>query len=207
MIGIYKITNTNNEKVYIGQSTNIEERWKQHRQAIKTSDKSWYPLARQESDSVDDFTFEVLQQCKASELDELEDYWIDYYKSYINGYNQTKDGGCVSANTQFVYFPLELFEELQMDNNVIQFPTVLLHKAMSVLTYSEFKLFAFLFEKAFSGMDRVALSPNEMLNTISFAAQSYRDAKKALIKKEILVFDGDKTFGFNPFALLGLQGE
>lgn len=207
MIGIYKITNTNNEKVYIGQSTNIEERWKQHKQAIQTSDKSWYPLARKESDGVDDFTFEVLQQCKASELDELEDYWVNYYKSYVNGYNQTKDGGCVSANTQFVYFPLELFEELQMDNNVIQFPTVLLHKAMSVLTYSEFKLFAFLFEKAFSGMDRVALNSNEMLNTISFAAQSYRDAKNALIKKEILVFDGDKTFGFNPFALLGLQGE
>lgn len=204
MIGIYKIANTNNEKVYIGQSTNIEECWKQHKQAIQTSDKSWYPLARKESDGVDDFTFEVLQQCKAEELDELEDYWVDYYKSYVNGYNQIKDGGNVSANTQFVYFPLELFEELQMDNNVIQFPTVLLHKAMSVLTYSEFKLFAFLFEKAFSGMNRVALSPNEMLNTIGFATQSYRDAKKALIKKEILIFDGDKTFGFNPFALLNL---
>lgn len=171
MIGIYKITNTKNEKSYIGQSTNIEERWKQHKQAIQTSDKSWYPLAR---DGVDDFTFEVLQQCKAEELDELEDYWVDYYKSYINGYN------------------------------VIQFPTILLHKAISVLTYSEFKLFAFLFEKAFSGIDKIALSPNEMLNTISFAAQSYRDAKKALIKKEILVFDGDKTFRFNPLALLNL---
>ena len=204
MIGIYKITNTKNEKSYIGQSTNIEERWKQHKQAIQTSDKSWYPLARQESDGIDDFTFSVLQECKKEELDELEDYWIDYYKSYLNGYNQTKDGGCFSANTQFVYFPLELFEELQMDNNVIQFPIVLLHKAMSVLTYSEFKLFAFLFEKAFSGMDRVALSPNEMLNAISFAAQSYRDAKKALIKKEILIFDGDKSFEFNPFVLLKL---
>lgn len=204
MIGIYKITNTKNEKTYIGQSTNIEERWKQHKQAIQTSDKSWYPLARKESDGVDDFTFGVLQQCKAEELDELEDYWVDYYKSYVNGYNQTKDGGYVSANTQFVYFPLELFEELQMDNNVISFPTNLLHKAMSALTYSEFKLFAFLFEKAFSGTDRVALSPNEMLNTINFAAQSYRDAKKALMKKEILVFDGEKTFKFNPFALLKL---
>lgn len=204
MIGIYKITNTKNEKSYVGQSLNIEERWRQHKQAIQTSDKSWYPLARKESDGVDDFTFEVLQQCKAEELDELEDYWVDYYKSYVNGYNQTKDGGYASANTQFVYFPLELFEELQMDNNVIQFPTILLHKAMSVLTYSEFKLFAFLFEKAFSGMDKVALSPNEMLNAISFAAQSYRDAKKALIKKEILIFDGDKTFEFNPFALLNL---
>lgn len=204
MIGIYKITNTKNEKSYIGQSTNIEKRWKQHKQAIQTSDKSWYPLARKESDGVDDFTFKVLQQCKAEELDELEDYWVNYYKSYVNGYNQTKDGGYVSANTQFVYFPIELFEELQMDNNTIPFPAALLHKAMSVLTYSEFKLFAFLFEKAFSGMDRVALNPNEMLNAISFAVQSYRDAKKALIKKEILIFDGDKTFEFNPFALLNL---
>ena len=204
MIGIYKITNTKNGKSYIGQSTNIEERWKQHKQAIQTSDKSWYPLARQESDGIDDFTFSVLQECKKEELDELEDYWIDYYKSYINGYNQTKDGSCVSANTQFVYFPIELFEELQMDNNTVPFPTALLHKAMSILTYSEFKLYMFLFEKAFSGMDRIALSPNEMLNAISFAAQSYRDAKKALIKKEILIFDGDKTFEFKPFALLTL---
>ena len=204
MIGIYKITNTKNEKSYVGQSLNIEERWRQHKQAIKTSDKSWYPLARKESDGVDDFTFEVLQQCKAEELDELEDYWVDYYKSYVNGYNQTKDGGYVSANTQFVYFPIELFEELQMDNNTVPFPTVLLHKAMSILTYSEFKLYMFLFEKAFSGMNRIALSPNELLNTINFAAQSYRDAKKALIKKGILIFDGDKSFEFKPFVLLKL---
>lgn len=204
MIGIYKITNTKNEKTYIGQSTNIEERWKQHKQAIQTSDKSWYPLARKESDGVDGFTFEVLQQCKAEELDELEDYWVDYYKSYINGYNQTRDGSCVSANTQFVYFPLELFEELQMNNNVIQFPIVLLHKAMSVLTYSEFKLFAFLFEKAFSGKDRVALSPSELQNFIKIAMRSYKEAKKSLMEKNILIFDGERTFEFNPFALLNL---
>lgn len=202
MIGIYKITNTKNEKSYIGQSTNIEERWKQHKQAIQTSDKSWYPLARKESDGIDDFTFEVLQQCKAEELDELEDYWVDYYKSYVNGYNQTKDGSCVSANTQFVYFPIELFVELQMDNNTVPFPTALLHKAMSILTYSEFKLYMFLFEKAFSGMDRIALSPNEMQNTIKFAIRSYKGAKKSLAEKGILIFDGDKSFEFKPFALL-----
>lgn len=91
-----------------------------------------------------------------------------------------------------------------MDNNVIQFPIVLLHKAMSVLTYSEFKLFAFLFEKAFSGMDRIALSPNEMQNTIKFAIQSYKGAKKSLAEKGILIFDGDKSFEFKPFVLLKL---
>lgn len=29
--GIYKITNLTNNKVYIGQSKNIEERWSNHR--------------------------------------------------------------------------------------------------------------------------------------------------------------------------------
>ena len=92
MIGIYKITNTKNEKVYIGQSTNIEERWKQHKYSLTKSETAWYPLARKESDGVDDFTFEVLQQCKAEELDELEDYWIKEYNSIEKGYNKGEAG-------------------------------------------------------------------------------------------------------------------
>ena len=31
MVGIYKITNKNNNKVYIGQSSYIEKRWERHR--------------------------------------------------------------------------------------------------------------------------------------------------------------------------------
>lgn len=31
MIGVYKITNNINNKCYIGISTNIEDRWKQHK--------------------------------------------------------------------------------------------------------------------------------------------------------------------------------
>jgi len=30
IIGIYKITNTKNNKVYIGESNNIYKRWKEH---------------------------------------------------------------------------------------------------------------------------------------------------------------------------------
>ena len=48
MIGIYKITNKVNGKVYIGQSDNIERRWKNHKK-----DAFWsnghvynYPLNR-----------------------------------------------------------------------------------------------------------------------------------------------------------------
>lgn len=39
MIGIYKITNKINGKCYIGQSKNIEERWRHHR-----TSKLKYPL-------------------------------------------------------------------------------------------------------------------------------------------------------------------
>ena len=31
MIGIYRITNTVNNKIYIGQSTNIKRRWRSHK--------------------------------------------------------------------------------------------------------------------------------------------------------------------------------
>ena len=40
MIGIYKITNNVNGKIYIGQSVNIEKRWKDHISASKN--KNYY---------------------------------------------------------------------------------------------------------------------------------------------------------------------
>ena len=36
MQGIYKITNTENGQVYIGRSTDIENRWKQHQEALES---------------------------------------------------------------------------------------------------------------------------------------------------------------------------
>ena len=38
MCGIYKITNTINGKVYIGQSQNIAERWRAHRSRAFSED-------------------------------------------------------------------------------------------------------------------------------------------------------------------------
>lgn len=96
MTGIYKIENKLNKKVYIGQALDIDLRWKQHKEALMNSNKSWYPLAREESNNIDDFDFSILQVCKAEELDELEAYWINQYNSYTNGYNKTKDGTYIS---------------------------------------------------------------------------------------------------------------
>lgn len=85
--GIYKITNKNNNKIYIGQSQDIALRWRQHKQNYQTM-PGWYEEARAESNSIEDFTFEIIQECKKEELDELETYWISYYNSIKQGYNR-----------------------------------------------------------------------------------------------------------------------
>lgn len=98
MIGIYKITNTINNKSYIGQSTNIEKRWNKHK-TIFTRKKECeydYPLYRAfRKYGLENFSFSVIEECKVSELDEKEIFWIDYYDTYYNGYNQTLGGSGV----------------------------------------------------------------------------------------------------------------
>lgn len=94
MIGIYKITNTLNNKCYIGCSTDIENRWKSHRQRAfvegKEFDKPLYRAFRKYG--IENFKFEVLSECKKEELGELEKVFIQYYNSYKNGYNATVGG-------------------------------------------------------------------------------------------------------------------
>lgn len=40
----------------------------------------------------ENFSFEILEECKTEELDEEEIYWIKYYDSYNKGYNLTGGG-------------------------------------------------------------------------------------------------------------------
>ncbi|MCC8068781.1 MAG: GIY-YIG nuclease family protein [Ruminococcus sp.] len=92
MIGIYKITNILNQKVYIGQSVDIEKRWAEHIRCANNSDKpnTIYQAIRKYG--VENFTFEVIEECSQEKLNEREIYWIDYYNSYYDGYNMTLGG-------------------------------------------------------------------------------------------------------------------
>ena len=95
MIGIYKITNLKNNKSYIGQSIRIEQRWndEKHR-AFNESDKAYdYPLSRAiRKYGVDNFSFDIIEECKQNQLNERERYWIAYYNTFYDGYNQTLGG-------------------------------------------------------------------------------------------------------------------
>lgn len=98
MIGIYKIENKINQHVYIGQSNNIETRWKQHRANIKNGTQTIYKAIRKYG--LNNFDFSVLEECSLSELNEREKYWINFYNSYENGYNENLGGEGVKIFTQ-----------------------------------------------------------------------------------------------------------
>ena len=91
--GIYKLTNLKNQKVYIGQATNLADRWKDHIKAglgIDTPNNMLYTAMIK--DGVENFTFEVLEECERSALNDRETYYIEFYRSQEHGYNMTKGG-------------------------------------------------------------------------------------------------------------------
>ena len=96
MCGIYKITNMVNGKVYIGQSVNIEDRWRCHKSNMNYKNHTIYKAMRKYG--FENFKFEVIEECRQEDLNNLEIYYIWYYNSYMgnknhNGYNETAGGG------------------------------------------------------------------------------------------------------------------
>lgn len=98
--GIYKITNQINGKVYIGQSIDIKDRWQEHkREAFKQDSYKYnYPLYQAiRKYGLENFTFEILEECLFEELNQKEIEYISLYESYPpdngKGYNQNPGGG------------------------------------------------------------------------------------------------------------------
>lgn len=88
--GIYKITNTQTQKSYVGQSENIEARIGSHLTDCfgKGIQRELYTALRQFG--INNFTFEIIEECPTHLLDEKEAFWIKFYDSHVNGYNMTE---------------------------------------------------------------------------------------------------------------------
>lgn len=95
IIGIYKITNKKNGHAYIGQSVDIYKRWTNHKIAAfnKNDDAYKYPICRAfRRYGVENFDFEILEECRIDELNEKEIHYIALYNTFFYGYNQTLGG-------------------------------------------------------------------------------------------------------------------
>lgn len=95
--GIYKITNLINNHSYIGQSRNIEVRWKKHIYETSNPDYPQYYYTIHKAFrkyGVKNFSFEIIEECSEELLNEREIYWIAYYNTYNDGYNDTLGGEC-----------------------------------------------------------------------------------------------------------------
>ena len=85
---IYKITHKSTHQAYIGQTHNFLERWKTH---IQSNDTAIQKAITKEG--INNFTFEVLEECSEEEANNRESYWIKYYHTYESGYNTNTGNG------------------------------------------------------------------------------------------------------------------
>lgn len=89
-IGIYKLSFPGTDKVYIGQSLNIESRYRQHVKLMNSQESSAklnYAFLELGTP-----TLEILSTCTKEELDSYENETIDIYNSVNSGFNT-----CVTA--------------------------------------------------------------------------------------------------------------
>lgn len=100
---IYKITNPENNKCYIGKTTrDYKERWAEHkRDRLKEPYCNWHFYRMLNKIGPENVTWEVIESNIAPEdIDAREQYWITYYDSFKNGYNETSGG---SKGTKYDY--------------------------------------------------------------------------------------------------------
>lgn len=103
MCYVYIITNSINNKQYIGKTTKtIEERFASHRHDSKFSKTVLYKAFKKYG--IDNFIISVIEECDSDKLNEREIYWIQKYNSIVpNGYNLTigGTGGDTSMSENF----------------------------------------------------------------------------------------------------------
>lgn len=90
IIGIYKITSPTN-KIYIGQSTNISQRFNSYRNyKCKGQSKLYNSLKKYGHEK---HKFEITMQCSKEELNQFEIYYIELFQTFNSKYGLNLQAG------------------------------------------------------------------------------------------------------------------
>lgn len=115
---IYKITNEENDKVYIGATSfDIQKRFKEHCHDCnqkKYKDRPLYQAMREIG--INKFHIKLIES--TDDLDLREQYWISYYDSYNNGYNATLGGKGKKINKNSDQKIIESYQRLHSMTDV-----------------------------------------------------------------------------------------
>lgn len=89
MIGIYKIENKYNNKVYIGKSKDIMGRWATHEKDL--ANHVHHSIKLQEDydkyGGIKAFDFSIIEKCDVLELRDKEKFYMDKFNAISDGYN------------------------------------------------------------------------------------------------------------------------
>lgn len=95
--GIYKLTDLTSGQVYVGQSVNVKKRFAEH--AKKSLGLEGVPNNKlykaMSASGLENFTFELLEECPKAQLNDREKFYIDYYQSVEYGLNEKAGGARV----------------------------------------------------------------------------------------------------------------
>lgn len=99
--GVYCFKNKINSKKYIGQSCDINRRYKRHLRELR-EDKSPNKILQMAWNKYgeENFEFKIIEECEEKDLDEKEIYWIKTLESHSseNGYNISWGGNAPMKN-------------------------------------------------------------------------------------------------------------
>ena len=90
--GIYKITYIPTGEAYIGRSTDVSNRFKEHILSCFSIGHIAHSSlhTKMARDGIWNFTFELLEEVDKDKLNEREKYWIDFYDTKIYGLNEKR---------------------------------------------------------------------------------------------------------------------
>ena len=115
---IYKITNIQNNKVYIGQTIRpVEQRFHRHMNDALNNILDTHFARAIRKYGKENFIIEMIDTAKSqNELNQKEQYWIRYYDSVSKGYNETDAISKCGGNT----YQSKTDEEMDIIKNKIR---------------------------------------------------------------------------------------
>lgn len=91
MYTVYKIENKENGKIYIGVTRNFEKRKYEHFWRLEKGKHPNWKISQYFKDK-NNLTISIIEKCSENQKFIKEKYWINFYKSNVEGYNLDNGG-------------------------------------------------------------------------------------------------------------------